>query len=243
MVNPIGHRTTEALALVYRGRHDRARSAVMHSPGDRDLELLEQWRGGDRKAGERLLSKHFEGIRRYFRLKFLDVHEDLLQETFSRVVENRDEFRGESSFKTYLFRIARYVGNEHIRKRYRHGGDFSSANSSLADLTGRRQSSLLAEREDHRLLLDALQNLSLDQQEVIDLYYWEEMTAKQVGEAIEVPESTVRSRLRLAKANLAKLHLQLGEKGHSRDLTEQDVEDWLEALRQELRQAPPNTDA
>ncbi|MCX4243944.1 RNA polymerase sigma factor [Paraliomyxa miuraensis] len=205
---------------------------------DPDLELLLQWRKGDRKAGERLLAKHFAGLRRYFRLKYPDAHEDLLQETFSRIVQNRDEFRGESLFKTYLFRIARYVGNAHVRKHYRQGGDFSPASSSLADLTGRRQSSVLAEREDHRLLLDALQQLTLEQQEVIDLYYWEGLTAKQVGESIEAPESTVRSRLRLAVRRLTKLHQQLGQQEHSRELTEDDVEQWLHALRQELERAP-----
>lgn len=210
----------------------------MSTADDPDHGLLLKWRGGERRAGERLLAKHFAGIRRYFRLKFPDAHEDLLQETFSRIVQSRDEFRGESSFKTYLFRIARYVGNEHIRKRYRQGGDFSPAESSLADLTGRRQSSVLADREDHRLLLDALQHLSLEQQEVIDLYYWEGLTAKQVGESIEAPESTVRSRLRLAVRHLARLHRELGQQEHSRELTEDDVEQWLHALRQELERAP-----
>ncbi len=213
----------------------------MPTSDDPDLELLLKWREGDRKAGELLFAKHFAGVRRYFRLKFPDAHEDLLQETFSRIVQSRDEFRGESTFKTYLFRIARYVGHEHIRKRYRQGGEFSPAQSSLADLTGRRQSSVLAEREDHRLLLDALQHLSLEQQEVIDLYYWEGLTAKQVGESIEVPESTVRSRLRLAVRHLAKLHRELGQQEHSRELTEDDVECWLHALRQELERAPAAT--
>lgn len=210
----------------------------MSSHEDADFDLLLQWRKGDRKAGERLLARHFAGIRRYFTLKFPEAHEDLVQETFSRVVENRDEFRGESTFKTYLFRIARYVGNEHIRRRYRQGGDFSPANSSLVDITGRRQSSLLAEREEHRLLLDALQHLSLEQQEVIDLYYWERLTAKQVGEAIEAPESTVRSRLRQGLRHLATHHHKLGAEPHSRELGEDDVEKWLHDLRHELQRAP-----
>ena len=214
------------------------RSTAMEPHEDADLELLLRWRSGDRRAGEALLESYFGGVRRYFRLKFPDVHEDLLQETFSRIVANRDAFRGESSFKTYLFRIARYVGDEHIRRHYRQGGDFAPANSSLADLTGRRQSSILAEREDNRLLLDALQHLSLEQQEVIHLYYWEQLTAKQVGEAIEEPESTVRGRLRLARKHLARLHRELGEQEHSRELDEDDIERWLHALRQELDRAP-----
>jgi len=214
----------------------------MVRPDDADLELLERWRSDDRKAGEALLAKYFKSIRGYFALKFHDVHEDLLQETFARIVANRDEFRGESTFKTYLFRIARYVGDEHIRKRYRHGGEFSAVNSSLADLRGRRQSSIVAEREDHRLLLDALQHLSLEQQEVIHLYYWEKLSAKQVAEAVEVKESTVRSRLRLAREHLGKLHQELGQQEHSRELEEGDLEDWFEVLREQLGRAPNVTD-
>ncbi len=241
MASLIGHSPREAAVVGYRAASGRAKNALMQVPDDSDLERLTRWRDGDRKAGGQLLDRYFASIRRYFRQKFPDAYEDLLQETFSRIVENRDDFRGESSFKTYLFRIARYVGHEHIRKHYRQGGHFSPADSSLADLTGRRQSSILAEREDHRLLLDSLQHLSLEQQEVIVLYYWEQLTAKQVGEAIEAPESTVRSRLRLALRHLAKLHRRLGQQEHRRELSEDDIAQWLEALREEVGRAPTAT--
>jgi RNA polymerase sigma-70 factor, ECF subfamily len=206
----------------------------MASPPDPDLELLAKWRQGDRQAGNVLCALHFKGIKRYFVVNFPQDYEDLIQETFSRIVANRDKFRGDSTFRTYLFRIARYVGHEHLRERYKLGEAFSPATSSIADLTGRRQSSILAEREDYRLLLDALRDLPLEQQELIQLYYWHELTAKEVGTVFELSESTVRSRIRLALGHLAKLHQQLGQQDHSRDLEADMVEQWLEALREDL---------
>jgi len=204
---------------------------------DSDLVLLEKWREGDRLAGEQLVARHFKGIRRYFFVRFALEHEDLVQETFERLVKNRDRFRGDSSFKTYLYRIARYVGDEYLRRRYKLGDGFSPATSSLADLTGQRQSSLLAARENHRLLLDALWNMPLAQQELIQLYYWQDLTAGEVAAILELPEPTVRSRIRLALGHLAKLHQKLSQQEHTREISENEVEEWLEALSTELVRA------
>ncbi len=204
---------------------------------DPDLQLLEKWRAGDRRAGNLLFAGHFKGIRTYFFVKFPQEHEDLIQETFSRLVKNRDKFRGDSSLKTYLYRIAIYVGQEHLRRRYKVGGDFSPTTSSFADVSGRRQSSILAAREDHRLLLDAIWNLPIEQQDLLQLYYWQDLTARQVGEIVELPESTVRSRIRLTITRLRKLYVKLRAQEHTREIEEDEIEGWLVALRQELGRA------
>ena len=204
---------------------------------DPDLELLKRWREGDRRAGDQLVRRHFPGVRLYFLGRYPQEHEDLVQETFSRLAKARDAFRGSSTFKTYLFRIARYVGYEHLRTRYELKDALVPMSSSLVDLRGRRPSSILAEREDHRLLLDALPHLKLEQQELIELYYWQRLTAKEIAEVIEIPEATVRSRIRLARKRLAKLHRKLGQQEHEREVDEHEIEQWLEELREELNRA------
>lgn len=227
--------------LLTHGHGVLAWRAMAASP-DPDLVLLQKWRDGDRLAGDQLLARHFKGIRSYFFVKFTLEHEDLVQETFARLIKNRDRFRGDSSFKTYLYRIAQHVGDEHLRRRYKLGDGFSPATSSLADLTGRRQSSILAERENHRLLLDALWNMPLAQQELIQLYYWQDLTAGEVAAIVELPETTVRSRIRLALGRLAKLHQQLSQQDHTREIHEDEVEQWLEALSTEVVRAKVRED-
>jgi DNA-directed RNA polymerase specialized sigma24 family protein len=84
-----------------------------------DQELLRAWRAGDREAGGTLFERHFAAIRRFFRNKVDHQVEDLVQRTFTACVEARDRFRGDSSFRTYLFAIAHNVLRDHIRRRRR----------------------------------------------------------------------------------------------------------------------------
>ena len=86
-----------------------------------DLELLEAWRGGDRQAGEALFERHFDAIARFFRNKVDHGIDDLIQRTFLACVESKDQFRGEASFRTFLFAVAHNVLGKHYRSQRRHG--------------------------------------------------------------------------------------------------------------------------
>ncbi|HLT39815.1 MAG TPA: sigma-70 family RNA polymerase sigma factor [Enhygromyxa sp.] len=202
-----------------------------------DIELLERWRAGDRQAGNVLLRRHFPGVRAYFVNKLPDEHEDLVQETFARLVGARDQFRQEASFRTYLFRIARYVLAEHLRKRYRRGREVEPTSEPIAYLTDRRPSSVIAERETHRLLLDALRQVSIDDQDLLELYYWQDLTAREVGSLFSLVESTVRSRIRAALERLRRVYVELGDAPHSRDLELDELEGWLQELRSMIGRA------
>jgi RNA polymerase sigma-70 factor, ECF subfamily len=197
---------------------------------DPDLALLESWRAGDLRAGNELLVRHFSGIRTYFINKLPAEHEDLVQETFTRLVGARDRYRGEASFKTYLFRIARYVLAEYLRRRYR-GYEIEPAVSTIADLTDRRPSSVMAEREAHGLLLDSLRRLSLDDQDLLELYYWQDLSAREIAALFELVESTVRSRVRASIKRLRRIYVELSDTPHSRELSLDELERWMTELR------------
>lgn len=196
-----------------------------------DLELLERWRGGDRRAGSVLVSRHFPAVRTYFINKLPSEHEDLVQETFARMVNARDQFRGEASFKTYLFRIARYVLSEQLRKRYRRGRQLELSANSIASLTDRRPSSIISERETQRLLLDALRQIPLEDQDLLELYYWQGLTGGELGSLFALSESTVRSRIRAALERLRRAYAACHDAPHSRELALEDVDQWLRELR------------
>jgi RNA polymerase sigma factor (sigma-70 family) len=200
-----------------------------------DLELLEQWRAGHSAAGDQLVQRHFIGVRGYFIAKFAQDHEDLTQETFSRLVAGRDRFRGGSTFKAYLYSIARNVSHEYLRKRYKLAVPLETA--SLAELTGRRLSSILAEREEHRMLLDALRRLPLEQQELLELHYWQRLSGTELGEIYERPESTIRGRLRTALKQLGRTYHELGQQPHARELSSGEIEAWMQTLREQLGRA------
>ena len=199
----------------------------------KDAELLEQWRDGDRSAGERLAARYFVAIRAYFLNKAPADHEDLVQETFARLSSKRERFRGDSSFRVFLFGIARMILLEYLRGKQR-ADRFDPMEHSVADVEGGRMSSLLAKRESHGLLLDALRGLPLLDQETLELYYWQQLSAREIAELQGLPEPTVRSRVRAALKRVRQAYGELAELPHSDNDDDAQVEGWLDELRSEL---------
>jgi len=67
-----------------------------------DLALLDLWRAGDTTAGEALFQRHFDSIYGFFETKCEADADELPQATFLACLRARDQFRKESSFRTYL---------------------------------------------------------------------------------------------------------------------------------------------
>ena len=167
-----------------------------------DPTLLTAWRNGDQAAGRALVERHYESVLRFFRTKAGDEADDLVQRTFLRSVEAADRYRGDASFRAFLFGIARNVLFEHIRARVRDGKaspDF--AVSSIADLNP-RASTIAVQNAEQRLLVEALQQMPVEIQIAIELHYWEELSIEEVAQAVEVPPGTVKSRLHRGRALL-----------------------------------------
>ncbi|MCA9573851.1 MAG: sigma-70 family RNA polymerase sigma factor [Polyangiales bacterium] len=162
--------------------------------GDDDRALLEAWRAGDAQAGEALFNRHFDAIYDFFASKLSIDVSDLVQRTFLGCVEARDRFRGDASFRTFLYAIARHELYGYFRSRKRNEAlDFSV--SSLSDLAP-GPSSLLRAGTERARLVEALRTLPLDLQIILELRFWEDLSGPELAIVLEIPEGTVRSRLR-----------------------------------------------
>lgn len=167
--------------------------------------LLLAWREGDQESGTRLFRRLFPQCRRFFANKVpeRDV-DDLLQRTFTGMVESRDRFRGDASLRTFMFAIARNVLLHYLRDFARKGSkqdpDFHL--SSIAML-GLSPGSVLAHEQEHERVRRALQEIPVHFQTVIELSYWEELSHAQLAEVLEVEPTTVRTRLFRARKALA----------------------------------------
>lgn len=196
---------------------------------DSDFELLDAWKDGDRSAGDALVQRHFDTVFRFLSRKTTDDVSDLVQQIFLKCVESRDRFRKQASFKTYLLAIAKHELYAFWRKRKRDQAlDFSA--SSLADLDP-RPSTLAAEKREQRLLLEAIRSIPLDLQIALELHYWEEMTGPELAEVLEVPEGTVRSRLRRAREALHRRMTELAQAGDPMLSTLDDLDRWAASLK------------
>lgn len=195
-----------------------------------DAELLLAWRNGDRSAPETLVERHYDAVLRFFRTKAGADAEDLVQRTFLRCVDPASAFRGDSTFKAFLFGVARNVLFEHIRSIVRDGrADPEIGESSILDLNP-RASTVAVERAEQRRLILALQRIPVDLQMTLELYYWEELSIEELARALDVPEGTVKSRLHRARGLLKEaLESAPGDKGT--ESTRALVESWLSGVR------------
>jgi len=193
-----------------------------------DRELLQAWGGGEKPAGAQLFDRHFGALSRFFHNKAGDAADDLIQQTLLACLEARDRFEGKSSFRTFLFAIARNVLYTHYRGRSVEPPDFSV--SCIAELAPSAASMIVAAGR-QRSLLEALRNIPLQFQVVLELAYWEHLTAADIGEVVGAPEGTVRTRLRRAKELVAKEMRRIENLGLPLETTIHQLDDWAEAVR------------
>lgn len=169
-----------------------------------DGELLQRWRDGDLAAGNALFRLHFTSIRRFFRNKVpAEDSEDLIQHTFTACVTGRDRFRGDCEFRTFLFAIARKQLYKFLRDRASRDAhiDANLGVSSIRQL-GMTPSAIVAARQEHDLLFEALQRIAVEHQVMLELYYWEQLPGPEIAKVFEISPVTVRTRLFRARQAL-----------------------------------------
>ncbi len=139
---------------------------------------------------------------------------DLTQEAFIKAFQSINRFRGNSSFYTWIYRIAVNNTLSHLKK-YRNRKYLSFDNldneasqsdifEAVASKTKTEKATLL--KELHEKLNEALQKLSLKHRSVVVLFEIEGMSHEQIAEILKCSVGTVRSRLHYAKQQL-KLYL------------------------------------
>jgi RNA polymerase sigma factor (sigma-70 family) len=169
-------------------------------PADSDLALLARWRAGDATAGQTLVERYFQALYRFFANKCGAEADELVQRTLLACVKARDQFRADASFRTYVFTIAR---NElyHFLRALRDGRQVDFSITSVAELVTTPGTQLDRDAAQRRLAA-AMRELSVDDQTLLELYYWEELEIAEIAEIFEALPATVRVWLFRARAAL-----------------------------------------
>ncbi|WP_045117296.1 RNA polymerase sigma factor [Plesiocystis pacifica] len=199
-----------------------------------DAQLLGQWRGGDNSAGAQLFDRHADAVGRFFENKVRSGTDDLIQQTFLRLVEGRERIRDGVAFRGFVLGVARNVLREHLRRLTR-GREVDPEVESMAELAP-GPSTLLGACREQRLLLEGLRRLPVEHQVALELYYWEGLNAAQIAEIMEISHSAMRSRLTKARALLRQAMVQLAESPQLLESTVNGLDDWASQLRQQLEQ-------
>ncbi len=199
-----------------------------------DLVLLDAWRGGDRGAGDTLFIRHFPAVQRFFRNKVsADAIEDLVQRTFLVLIEQPHRFRGQSKLSTFLLGIANNLMREHYRTKRRASLHDDFERVSVTDL-GVGPTTAVGWKRECRVLLEALRRMPLNVQTLLELYYWESLTGREIASVLEVPENTARTRLRRARERLAREIARVERLTQPLESTLENLERWASSLRVQL---------
>lgn len=206
-----------------------------------DAALLAAWDAGDAASGEALFARHFDSVFRFFRLKACDACDELVQRTFVACLEKRAGLRDVSSFRAFLFGIARFELLRHYQRSHRDRV-VDLGVTTLLDLDP-TPSRVAARNEEQRLLVHALRRIPIDLQIVIELHYWEHLSATEIGDALSIATGTVKSRLRRGRERLEEELRRAPATARAIESTLSRLEAWVGAVREAIGTDPGEPEA
>jgi RNA polymerase sigma-70 factor (ECF subfamily) len=125
-----------------------------------------------------------------------DEVDDLVQETWLRVLERGRSYDGRSRFEPWLFTIARHLAIDHMRKRRTVSLEAEDDGESPLPASSDPSPFILAARtEDSQRLAQSMQTLDFIYREVLVLRFQEDLSLQEVAAVIGAPVSTVASRI------------------------------------------------
>lgn len=188
---------------------------MMHGP-DADAPLIARVKEGDVKAFEMLVVKYQRRIERLIgrMVRDVDLVPDIAQETFIRAYRAIPQFRGESAFYTWLYRIAVNTAKKFLMELKRdplvtesaraardEDDDSSRVENELSD--GETPDAVLASKQIAAAVNFAIEALSDDLRQAITLREIEGLTYEEIAELMNCPIGTVRSRIFRAREAIA----------------------------------------
>jgi RNA polymerase sigma-70 factor (ECF subfamily) len=184
---------------------------------DRELDrvMVELVLGGDATAYRALVEKYQDRVFAivYGILRNREDAKDVTQEAFVKAYRSLEGFRLESSFYTWLYRIATNLAIDLTRRKkrretspYEEGQASRDGTGAVAEIHhGDGPARLLERKQLYARIMDAMQQLPPDQRQVVLLRELEGLSYREIAEVMEIPEGTVMSRLFYARKRLQKL--------------------------------------
>lgn len=135
--------------------------------------------------------------------------EDIAQDVFLKVYHSLHQFKGDSSFSTWIYRVTMNKALDWKRKQERSvSREIGTADEQLTDRMETPEQQLL-KQFDHDLVKQSIKLLPEKYQIVLELYYFEECSYKDISERLDIAVKTVETRLYRAKG-LVREHLLKG---------------------------------
>ena len=176
-------------------------------------ELMVAYQQGDPEAFAVLYDRHSRALVNYFYKMCYDraLSEDLMQETWLRVIRSRERYEPKATFKTFLFTVAtnlfidRHRSQKSAPKTVSTDLPVREEGATVGDLVesrGRSTGDQVEDREAAALVQEALQQLPEGQRQVFLLAESQGLKYREISEILGIPVGTVKSRMNAAITQL-----------------------------------------
>lgn len=156
--------------------------------------------GDDVEIFEKLLNENRCAVERFvkFRIRSEADAEDILQEIYFSAYQKFEQLKNISSFKTWIIRIARNKCNDYFRRKAAHPEipyDAFLVREMSDSRHGRTETVV------YQPVSDILNLLTDKDKQILNLYYWGELSQQEIAKVLNLPLGTVKSRLYTARRN------------------------------------------
>ena len=184
-------------------------------------ELIQRAKENDQSAIAELYNKTYSNV--YYTVKALikddDTALDILQDSYLKAFRSLDQLQDTSKFKAWIKRIAHNRAVDYLRQAKEVSfSDISIDDSDMPlEFEDTRPENLpdvvIDQKETARLMAEILNSLPEDQRACVSMFYYEQMSIKEIAEELGVSENTVKSRLNYGRKKIETQVRALEKKG------------------------------
>ncbi|MBD8036842.1 sigma-70 family RNA polymerase sigma factor [Solibacillus sp. A46] len=154
---------------------------------------------------EQFVRTHGEELLRlsYTYVKNKEMAEDIVQDVLLKAYEQQDKFRGDASYRTYLYRMTINRSYDYLRSWSYKNTVLTNKIQGIFQVTKSTEQQVF-EQNDNRLLGYAVLDLPVKYREIIILFYYKELKIDEIAELLSISDNTVKTRLKRGREKLRK---------------------------------------
>lgn len=129
--------------------------------------------------------------------KNVDVMEDIVQTTTAIALEHKEQLRSMKAIKSWLFQIAKNEVNRYYREKGKHPESSYEEYQEIWEIKNAVDSieteifDIITETENQKMLLEAMKQLNEKSRQIVHLYYYRNMSLKEIAETLNMNYNTV----------------------------------------------------